>query len=215
MKISILCSDAKHPVYPHLKRWCDELVSRGHTSEIAQNSHQLSAGDLLFLVSCTELIPPEIKEKYTASLVLHASDLPEGRGWSPYIQAILEGRNSITVSLLEAQEPVDTGDIWCKTQFHLDGHELLEEIHEKLFEAEIELMNQALSIWQDIQPSKQPDSGSSYYSKRSPEDSQLDVNKTIAEQFNLLRVVDNDRFPAFFEYRGQRYRLKIEKANDE
>jgi methionyl-tRNA formyltransferase len=36
----------------------------------------------------------------------------------------------------------------------------------------------------------------------------------LAEQFDLLRVVDSERFPAFFEYRGRRYKLKIEKDDD-
>jgi methionyl-tRNA formyltransferase len=41
------------------------------------------------------------------------------------------------------------------------------------------------------------------------------VQKTIAEQFDLLRVVDNLRYPAFFDHRGKRYRLTIKKADDE
>ncbi len=215
MKISILCSDPEHPVYPFLERWCQQMISTGNQAELAQRSLELTSGDLLFLVSCSELITSEIRANYSASLVLHASDLPQGRGWSPYIWSILEGQTTITVSLLEAQDPVDSGDIWLKTQFHLTGHELLEEIHEKLFEAEIKLMSQAVEQWQQINPTAQPDTDVSYYPKRSPEDSRLDVNKTIAEQFDLLRVVDNQRFPAFFEHRGQRYRLKIEKAKDE
>ena len=51
----------------------------------------------------------------------------------------------------------------------------------------------------------------SFYKGRKPEDSQLDFNKTIAEQFNLLRVVDNDKYPAFFEHQGEKYFLKITK----
>jgi methionyl-tRNA formyltransferase len=38
----------------------------------------------------------------------------------------------------------------------------------------------------------------------------LDPQKSLAEQFNILRVVDNDRYPAFFEWNGRRYNLKIE-----
>ena len=31
------------------------------------------------------------------------------------------------------------------------------------------------------------------------------------DQINLLRVVDNERYPAFFEWMGQRYRILIQK----
>ena len=54
-----------------------------------------------------------------------------------------------------------------------------------------------------------------YLRKRTPKDSRLDPDKTIAEQFELLRVVDSQRFPAFFEYRGKRYLIKIEKDENE
>jgi len=48
--------------------------------------------------------------------------------------------------------------------------------------------------------------------KRTPQHSQLDPHRSIAEQFDLLRVVDNDRYPAFMDFRGARYVIKIEKA---
>jgi hypothetical protein len=34
-------------------------------------------------------------------------------------------------------------------------------------------------------------------------------NRSLAEQCDLLRMVDNDRFPAFFDYRGRGYVLRI------
>ncbi len=52
-----------------------------------------------------------------------------------------------------------------------------------------------------------------YYSKRGVQDSKLDINKTIREQFNLLRIVDNQKFPAFFYYKNYKYILKIYKKN--
>ena len=48
-----------------------------------------------------------------------------------------------------------------------------------------------------------------YYGRRSRGSSELDAHKTISEQFNLLRVVDNERYPAFFYYKNKKYILKI------
>jgi sialic acid synthase SpsE len=39
----------------------------------------------------------------------------------------------------------------------------------------------------------------------------LDIDKTIQEQFNLLRIVDNEKYPAFFDFADHRYVLRIEK----
>jgi len=52
----------------------------------------------------------------------------------------------------------------------------------------------------------------SFYKRRGARDSRLDISKTIAEQFDLLRVVDNDIYPAFFKYKGQKYFLKVTKG---
>ena len=41
---------------------------------------------------------------------------------------------------------------------------------------------------------------SEFYSKRTPKDSELDINKSIKDQFNLLRICNNEQFPAFFCY---------------
>jgi methionyl-tRNA formyltransferase len=211
MKISVICSDKNHPVMPYLRVWRDQQTGLGHTVELVSAINQLTSGDFLFLVSCSEILEEEYKKLFRHSFVLHASDLPKGRGWSPYIWNILEGKSIITVCLLEAASPVDSGDIWHKRTFTLDGHELLPEIHEQLFQAELSLIDDAIGHLDDMQPILQDENMVSHFPRRSPEDSRLDPNKTIAEQFDLLRVVDSDRFPAFFELRGKRYRLMIEK----
>ncbi len=215
MKISIICTDPNHPVIPSLKAWSEGMSSKGHATELVADKSTLKGGDILFLVSCGQMIRDAERKKYKATLVLHASDLPKRRGWSPHIWSILDGANEITLSLLEASEPVDSGDIWFKKKILLDGHELLSEINAKLFAAELCLMTQAVEQFNTINPIKQVGDPGPYMHKRSPSDSQLDPYKTIAEQFDLLRVADSQRYPAFLSYRGKRYKIKIEKADDE
>src|SRR5882757_2342579 len=123
MKISILCSSTSHPVYPHLENWAKAAGAR-HDVELVREKAELSGGDILFLISCHEIISRRDRQQYGASLVIHASDLPEGRGWSPHIWQILEGKRDIVVSLIEAQDQVDTGAIWAQRHLVLEGHEL-------------------------------------------------------------------------------------------
>lgn len=215
MKISILCTDPHHPVINSLQLWINEISLKGHSPVLIFDKADLQGGDILFLVSCSQMIRDAERKKYKATLVLHASDLPKGRGWSPHIWSILGGGNQITVSLLEASEPVDSGVIWLKTKFNLEGHELLPEINAKLFAAELSLMTHAVEQFEAIKTIEQAGDPGSYMPKRLPENSQLDPNKTIAEQFDLLRIVDSQRYPAFFNYRGKRYLLKIEKVENE
>lgn len=74
-------------------------------------------------------------------------------------------------------------------------------------------MSFAVSVFDSIAPEPQDSSVvPSYYPRRSPEDSELDSQKSIAEQFDLLRVCDPQRFPAFFKLHGHTYRVTVEKV---
>lgn len=53
----------------------------------------------------------------------------------------------------------------------------------------------------------------SFYKRRDTSESLLDINKTINEQFNILRVVDNNRYPAYFKKGNTEYIIKIFKKN--
>jgi methionyl-tRNA formyltransferase len=176
-----------------------------------QRKKELTGGNILFLISCHEIVESSIRSLYDHSLVVHASDLPRGRGWSPMIWQILEGKTDITVSLLEAEDSVDSGKIWHQKIVHLEGHELFDEINNALFKAEIDLMNFAIENESTIEPKVQSDDRATYYRKRKPEDSKIDPEMSIASQFNLLRVADPERYPAFFEYFGRRYKILISK----
>ena len=113
MHISFLCSDNSHPVNEYLKNWINKQQDK-HIIELVQKKSELSGGDILFLISCSEIINEEDRSAYNTCLVIHASDLPLGRGWSPHIWQIIEGKEELTLSLLEAQDKVDSGSIWKK-----------------------------------------------------------------------------------------------------
>jgi len=213
MKITVLCTDPNHPVVPHLRRWQSALAAGGgHTVEIVHDKKEAAGGDILFLVSCSQLVGDAERRRYRAILVLHASDLPKGRGWSPYIWSIVNGESEITVCLLDASDPVDSGDVWLRKKFTLEGHEVLAEINSRLFATELELMTQAIEQFDHITPVPQAGHPGAPLPKRTPEHSRLDPHKTIAEQFDVLRVADPVRYPAFMDFRGNRYLLRIEKA---
>ena len=212
MNISILCSSQTHPVYETLLEW-QRKQQQKHQVELVQSKKSLSGGDILFLISCNELIGRSIRGLYQATLVIHASNLPKGRGWSPHIWQVIEGKNEIMVTLLEAEDKVDSGAIWSQRLMHLEGHELYNEINAKLFNIESDLMDFAVENLGRIKPTPQRQEEAVYYGKRSPDDSRIAPDLSIAEQFDLLRVADPQRFPAFFDYRGHRYEIILKKVD--
>jgi methionyl-tRNA formyltransferase len=214
MQISLLCSDNQHPVNEHLEKWISGQQGI-HRVEIVRKKRELAGGDILFLISCSEIVSTADRAAYGATLVLHASDLPHGRGWSPHIWQLIDGATEVTLSLLEAEDRVDSGRIWKKLKFPVPKHALWDEINTHLFETEIELIDFAVSEFNQIRPSPQNTSiEPSYYPRRTPADSQIDPTLSLASQFDRIRVCDPHRFPAFFELHGKKYKIILEKIND-
>lgn len=212
MKVDVLCSAPNHPVVPYLKEWIGNCSSK-HEVELFHDCSLLSGGEMLFLISVNELVSEKVRSLYHHTLVIHASDLPKGRGWSPHIWHIVEGGSEIVVSLLEAENKVDSGKIWKKVSVRILSHELYDEINHKIFSAEIGLMSYAVDHADTVQPVAQDLSlGVSYWPKRTPENSKINPSESISSQFNLIRVCDPVRYPAFFDLHGCRYSIEIKKV---
>jgi methionyl-tRNA formyltransferase len=209
LRVTVLCSDPDHPVNAWLDRW---LERNRHRAEIAivRDRADCTGGDFLFLISCHQIIGADIRARYGYTLVIHASDLPKGRGWSPMAWEVLNGADSVTVSLLNAEDGVDSGDIWQKRRFALEGTELLDELNAKLFETELDLMDWALDHCHETAP--EPQRGEpSVWPRRGPADSEIDPARPLAESFDTIRISDPNRFPAFFTHRGTTYTIRLEK----
>lgn len=214
MKISILCSDLTHPVMPYLRRWMSKHA-RTHELALARTKAELTGGDLLFLISCSKIVSSKDRAAYRHCLVLHASDLPLGRGWSPHIWEILTGGTQVVLSLIEAEDKVDTGRIWSQLRVDISHHALWDEINHRLFEAEFKLTDVAVRENGVLQPRPQSaDAQPTYWRRRTPADSEINPQKSTAEQFNLIRVCDSQRFAAFFQLHGHRYKLVLEEMHD-
>jgi len=207
--VHVLCSDPAHPVNAWLERWARHNAARADI-EIVRDKTELFGGDFLFLISCHQIIRADIRAMYRRTLVIHASDLPKGRGWSPMAWEILAGADRITVSLLNAEDGVDSGNIWQKRSFALDGTELVDELNAKLFATELELMDWAIAHCDTAQADPQ-DGDPTTWPRRTPADSEIDPAKPLTESFDTIRIADPNRFPAFFTHRGARYAIRLEK----
>ena len=201
---------------PYLLRWKMQIENSGHQVTICSRQSELGTGDILFLISCSERIGEQEYQKYKHVLVLHASDLPKGRGWSPYIWDILNGSETITLSLIEAVENIDTGDVWKKIIISVEKRFLWNEINDVLFRGELELMTWAIHNQANIVPEVQDlNETVTYWPRRTTQDSRLETEKSIEEQFDLLRICDPNRYPAYFEMHGRKYKLTLEHYDEE
>jgi methionyl-tRNA formyltransferase len=199
---------------PYAKALTARIASMGHSCGLFHSHEAINSSyEIIFILSYFKIISGEYLKKHCHNLVVHESDLPKGKGWSPYFWQILEGKNKIPVVLFEAMEEMDAGDIYFKDYISLNGTELNAEIREKQAEKTMELCLRFLKAGPRIKGKPQKGK-STFYARRRPVDSKVDVNKSIRDQFNLLRIVNNEEFPGFFIYKGVKYILKIEKCAD-
>ena len=200
-------------ILPFAETLVDSLSQLGHVATLVREQGHVATGDICFLLGCVKLMTAKNLAKNTHNLVIHESELPRGKGFAPVAWQILEGENTIPVCLIEASDSVDSGDIWLTDNIVLNGSELNQEWRRLQGEISIRLCEYFVVNFCQLTSEKQQGK-ESFFERRTEKDSELDINKSISEQFNLLRVVDNNRYPAFFYLNGHKYILKIEREDD-
>ena len=208
MKIQILTDNPNSWIVPFISDLKNELEKNGNTVTHLLKPSDVKKGDVLILLSCENKFSNLQLNKY--NLVVHESDLPKGKGWSPLTWQVIEGKKRIPITLFEATENIDAGNIYLKEFIELDGTELIDELRAKQMYFTSSMIVKFVSSPNKYPPIAQTGE-STFYQKRTMVDSKLDIDKSIKSQFSLLQVCDNERYPAYFELNGIRYSLKINK----
>ena len=195
---------------PHAENLVQELIGQGDNAVLARGHEDILENGVAFYLGCIHITPDAILARNYRNLVVHASNLPEGRGFSPLTHLTLAGETQIPICLIEAVSEVDAGPVVYRDVISFEGHELLDEMQMRQGAESIALCCRFMS--EASPPSGEAQTGtSSHFARRYPNDSRLDPEISLADQFNLLRTVDNLKYPAFFDHRGHRYKLSIEK----
>jgi len=172
----------------------------------------IQKSDVTFYLSFSRIVPKKYLMLNKHNLVVHGSALPEGKGWSPMTWQILAGQNKIPMTLFEANEALDSGQIYLQETMQFEGHELIDELRSIQAKCTFDLCYSFIKNYNEVvKQARQQVGESSFYKKRNKADSQLNMEKTLSELFNIFRVVDNEKYPAFFEHLDHTYLLKIEK----
>ena len=185
-------------------------ILKNYSFEIFFYEKEVSNFDIVFILGYTKILPAEFFERNRLNLVVHESDLPKGKGFAPVQWQLLEGSSEITVSLIEAVDKVDSGDIFLQKKMNFDGTELYDEIRSKQADTSLDIITDFLKSYPKFTRRKQ-EGVETFYPKRTMKDGELEMSKTLEQNFNLLRVSNNEEWPSFFHYRGNKYLLKIFK----
>lgn len=212
VKIAILLDPNNSWIEPYIKTISlnTDLSDVYHFS-FFKNPDLIKGYDLVFILGYTNILDKRFFDSNKLCLAVHESDLPFGKGFSPVQWQVLEGKKCIPVCLFETVEAVDSGNIYGKGYIELDGYELFYEIREKQALVTMDLMIEFLLKYPDIESQKQ-EGESTFYPRRTVKDDELNINKTIKEQFNHFRIANNDDYPLYFVIDGHKYYLNIYKA---
>ena len=83
--------------------------------------------DVVFILSYHRIITKEFLNKHKHNIVVHAADLPQGKGWAPIAWQILEGKNEIVFTLFEADEHDNEN---YPAFFYKDNHKYIIKIYD-------------------------------------------------------------------------------------
>ncbi|HUD91764.1 methionyl-tRNA formyltransferase [Sphingobium sp.] len=136
---------------------------------------------------------------------IHASLLPRWRGAAPIQRSILSGDNVTGVTIMDMEAGLDTGPMRAKHVTPIEdktaGH-----LTAELAQAGADLMVEVLDDISLHPPMAQPEEGVTYAAKIDKAESRIDFTKDAHQVERQVRAFNP--FPgAFFEYRGERFRI--------
>lgn len=215
MKIAIFCEIKDSFFHYYLKKLNNRIKNNNKVFIYTKYNQQRINCDLAFFISCRSKIKKNNLRRNKLNLVVHPSKLPEGKGSGVVAWKILENKKKLWISFFEPKlENFDNGNIFLQDYFLLRGNELCDEIRKIQAEKIISMCESIITKIRlgKINSKKQKkNKREKFYRIRTPKDSEISLNKNLKAQFNLLRVVDNERYPAYFIKNGEKYILKIYK----
>ena len=131
------------------------------------------------------------------SVMLHPSPLPKYRGGSPIQNQIINGEKIGAVTLFRMNEGLDKGDIYQQLPMSLTGtlDDIFRRISDLGFAATCDIINKNYTL------RAQDESKSSYYKRRSPNDSEITLEEleTRSSEYlhNKIRMLA-DPYPNAF-----------------
>tara|TARA_B100000767_G_C19776461_1_gene542846 strand:- start:3797 stop:4456 length:660 start_codon:yes stop_codon:yes gene_type:complete len=188
----------------------DFKLSNKFKFSTTKNYLKVKNQDIVFPICYTKILNENFLKNNKLTLVVHPSKLPKNKGLAPVAYQVLKNKKKIYVSAIEAVKEVDAGPIFLQNYFLLDGTELSDEIRHKQGLSILKMIKALLTKYPNIKSVKQIGKGN-FNKKRFSKDSELDINKTIKQQFNHLRINDNKRYPSFFIYKNVKYIIQIFK----
>ncbi|PCI46013.1 MAG: hypothetical protein COB51_08135 [Moraxellaceae bacterium] len=143
---------------------------------------------------------------------LHNSLLPQYRGGSPLVWAIINNEKEVGCSYFSLSREMDAGDIWAQESVSVDINENISDLLEKLEDRSVNALHECYPRLLDgtMTPVTQDHALATYCAQRRPSDGNIDWNKTALEVHNFIRA-QSAPYPGAFTYYKD-HKLTVWKA---
>jgi methionyl-tRNA formyltransferase len=150
-------------------------------------------------------VPHEITSRYEC-VCFHETDVPFGRGGSPFQNLIARGYSETVITALRMVDQLDAGPVYLKRPLSLLG--LAEEIYLRTAESVFAIMRQiAVDEPTPVEQTGEP----TVFKRRTPDMSEIDGSKTtLKELFDHIRMLDAQQYPYAFIRVGN-YRIEFNR----
>ena len=206
----IFCTSKNSWIAEHLDIFFRKLKKKYQVKLIHSYKYIKKDNDIIFYLGYDKLVSDKYLSLSKINLVVHESDLPKGKGWSPITWGILKGKTKFTATLFKAIKKTDSGNYFLKKKFMINKNYLLDDIRKKQFAVTKYLIKKFLDNYPVILKKEKEQIGkSTYLKKRTPKDSEINIRKSIYSQFNHLRTLDEKRYPGWFFFNGGKFKISI------
>ena len=184
--------------------------SNKYVFSISKNYKKIKKQNIVFPISYTKILSKKFLSNHEHVLIPHPSKLPKDKGFAPIQNQILKKQNKFFISLIKAVEKVDEGPICIQNHFNINKTDLSIDIRRKQGKAYLKIIEDFLNIYPKVNFKAQIGKGN-FNKKRTPNDSEISINKTIKAQFDKIRICDNELYPAYFFLKKKKFIIKIYK----
>ncbi len=158
--------------------------------------------DLMLAVNWRYMIPPDIyRRPRLGTFIFHDSLLPEYRGFSPTVWAMLNGEKHTGVTLFEISEKIDEGDIVDQLMIPIGQEDTIAAVTERVTQGYLSLLecNFDKLLNGNAPRHFQDHTRATYTCRRLPEDNQIDWLASSTQIYNLVRAVTAP-YPGAYTY---------------
>lgn len=156
-------------------------------------------------------IPTAIFSRHPIALNIHPTLLPKYRGPTTGANILINGEKQTGSSVHLIEENFDSGAIIAQSQVTLSPFDTIRSMQRRVYESEPDLLIEAIKkLESGYCPIEQDHMKASTFSRaRKPVDSLIDSSRPLVDLVNEIRACDAEKFPAFFEYYGQKVCIKL------